>query len=172
MKENVSKKAIRPRPTSKIVSKPINQKKKRKPRPVVLSHIENSSNDEADLAEDQEGPPIELKKDFGRVDLKQGVFILVDFSNNHVKSRKASSYRYVCMVQCPPEEDEDGDDDELSVMSLRCLDSTKKQFCTAESDISFMKLDQVIGILPEPGLIQRGERIRYIFHKSVDVFEK
>ncbi|KAJ8885109.1 hypothetical protein PR048_011305 [Dryococelus australis] len=48
--------------------------------------------------------------------LKQGTFVLIEFTGRHTNSRK---YRYVCIVQRPPDTENEEFCDKLSVMSLQ-----------------------------------------------------
>lgn len=58
-------------------------------------------------------------------------------------------------------------------MALNCVDSTKKMFVANEDDISFIQLEQIKAILPQPELVMKGNRVRYVFRHSIrDVFER
>lgn len=106
--------------------------------------------------------------DFQPKDLKQGTYDLVEFKGG---SRLSVKYRYACIIQQPVDSDESNKDLEVSVMSLKSIDESKKIFIPKEEDESFVSVKNVLGIIPAPELITQGDRIRYTFSKNVDVFE-
>lgn len=129
----------------------------------LLSDVGSVSDDSIDSEERAnqcyvQGKVVELKN------ITSGTFILAKFKG--VK-RTTTEYRYVCTVLEPP--DEDG---EVKVLGLRCQGPAKTEFVISEEDISFIPIEEIISILPTPFLKMRGERPRYIFSGSVDVFER
>lgn len=80
--------------------------------------------------------------------------------------RLATTYRYLCVI-----EDLAWDEDEIKVTALKCMDSSCKQFAIKESDISFMKFEQIIGIAPVPTNSMKGERMFYKFPIKMNIFE-
>lgn len=107
--------------------------------------------------------------DYQTKDLKQGIFVLVEFKGG---SRQSIKYRYACIVQRPPDTEESVINPEISVMSLKSIDATKKIFIPKEEDVSFVQIKDVLGILPQPDLLQHGDRMRYAFPKRVNVYEQ
>lgn len=75
------------------------------------------------------------------------------------------SFRYVCVVQDVLL------DNEYEVMGLKCVNADKQMFQTKENDKSFINRKNIIAVLPDPSLIQEGERLRYKFDFPVDVKE-
>lgn len=71
----------------------------------------------------------------------------------------------------PVDPDESNKDLEVSVMSLKSIDESKKIFIPKEEDVSFVPVKNVLGITPAPELFTQGDRIRYTFSKNVGVFE-
>lgn len=96
--------------------------------------------------------------------IQTGKYLLVQFRGG---KRNAVNYRYVCCVQSGLDTDE-----ELKVMGLRSVDSTKRNFTVNESDVSYIKYDQILGALPDPDIHQQGLRLRLTFSGPVDILEQ
>lgn len=95
--------------------------------------------------------------------LKKGTSVLVTFKGG---KRNQTTFRYVCIIQSEVDINND-----LEVMGLKSVDSNKAVFVTVEKDKCHISTDQIVGILEEPQLLTKGERIRYVFPGPVDVFE-
>jgi len=85
---------------------------------------------------------------------KKGQFVLVKFNQ----------FKYVCIIQ-----NVDNEEGEATVMAMK---SQKKGFVTDESDISDVKIDQILEVLPQPDLQLTGERVYYIFKQNINVLEQ
>lgn len=101
----------------------------------------------------------------GTDNLIKGNFVLVKFKGG---KRLATVFRYLCMVDSIDEEDTN----EIEVTSLKSVDSSKQVFALNEKDTSCVPITDIIGLLPEPLISLKGERIFYKFPKPIDVFEK
>lgn len=55
---------------------------------------------------------------------------------------------------------------------LKSMDRSCKQFVINDSDISYVKFEQVIGIEPEPNIFMKGERMFYKFPNKLYIFER
>lgn len=97
-------------------------------------------------------------------DLKRGKFVVALFKGG---KRLTTDYRYVCVVDELNEED-----GEYKVVALKCMDKKQTDFILIETDISYVRFEDIIGIAPDPLIFMRGERIYYKFPKAIDVFEK
>lgn len=84
-------------------------------------------------------------------------------------SRLSVKYRYAWNIQQPVDPDESNKDLEVSELSLKSIDESKKIFIPKEEDVSFVSVKNVLGILPAPELFTKGDRMRYAFSKNVDV---
>lgn len=95
-------------------------------------------------------------------DYKIGDFLLVKFLGGN---RKTTQYRYVCVVQ------NIFDESEIEVTSLKCLDENKMIYKMVDNDVSVIKEEDILQKLPEPQVLNFGDRLKYVFPKSVNVFE-
>lgn len=95
--------------------------------------------------------------------LKKGKFAIVQFKGG---KRLTSIYKYLCLI-----DDVDDEDGECRVVSLKCLNDSKKIFSLLETDVSDVKFEQIIGITPDPTISLKGERIYYQFSKPLEIFE-
>lgn len=97
--------------------------------------------------------------------IKTGKYLLVSLKS--VNKKQSLNYRYVAVCQSEFE------DDEIKVAFLKLSDPVKGDtFKLGEDDdISYIKEEQIIEVLPEPNLIIKGHRIYYKFPKPVNVFE-
>lgn len=80
-------------------------------------------------------------------------------------NRKTTQYRYVCVVQ------NIFDESEIEVTSLKCLDENKMIYKMVDNDVSVIKEEDILQKLPEPQVLNFGDRLKYVFPKSVNVFE-
>lgn len=94
--------------------------------------------------------------------LKEGNFIICEFVGG---KRSATKFTYLCIVQ-------EIIDDVIKVMGLKSVNAGKTEFVADENDISFISFNQIIGYVKSPELTVRGERIRYVFKKRLNVKEK
>lgn len=60
----------------------------------------------------------------------------------------------------------------MKVMCLKANDCNKKLFRPDESDVSYVKFEQIRAIVPSPKLNKKGDRIFYEFSMPLDIFEK
>lgn len=111
--------------------------------------------------------PFVVDQDFCEIDspnnLSIGDYLLIKFLGGR---RQTTQYRYVCIVQALYD-----DDNEIEVMSLKVLNKDKTMFRLDEDDISTVNKTAVLGKLPVPEMLTSGDRIKYKFFKSVDVYE-
>lgn len=78
-----------------------------------------------------------------------------------------TNYKYVCVVDSIDEIQ-----NELQVTSLKCTDGSKTLFSLMDNDKSYVAYEDVLGIISEPCIVMKGERIFYKFEKPVEVFER
>lgn len=96
--------------------------------------------------------------------ITQGTHILVQFLGGQ---RKATKFRYVGV--CQSQIDDDG---EVKVTFFKVISGNNgKIFRIDEEDTSYVIFNKILGILPNPKIILKGDRIFYEFPKPVDVFE-
>lgn len=93
---------------------------------------------------------------------KIGDFLLVRFLGGN---RKTTQYRYVCVVQNIFNESE------IEVTSLKCLHENKMIYKMVDNDVSVIKEEDILQKLPEPQVQNVGDRLKYVFPKSVNVYE-
>ncbi|CAG9792730.1 unnamed protein product [Diatraea saccharalis] len=91
--------------------------------------------------------------------VKNGDFILVEYQINNKK------YRYAGV--CSSDFDEEGD---IRVTFLKVSNEAGTLFKI--NDMSDVKWEQILTILPVPNILMKGNRVLYEFSKPVDVFEK
>ncbi|KAL3283991.1 hypothetical protein HHI36_018161 [Cryptolaemus montrouzieri] len=94
--------------------------------------------------------------------VKNGDFILVEYYINNKK------YRYAGV--CSSDFDEEEGDVRVTFLKISNEDGTL--FRIDENDMSDVKWEQILTILPVPNIHMKGNRVFYKFPKSVDVFEK
>uniref|UniRef100_A0A8D8WWA4 Uncharacterized protein n=1 Tax=Cacopsylla melanoneura TaxID=428564 RepID=A0A8D8WWA4_9HEMI len=97
----------------------------------------------------------------------RGTHVLMEFLGG---ARKKTKYRYVGVCQTNLEDDEECE--EVLVMSLNVVGEGGSLFKVNEKDTSYIKFDQILGILPTPKIQLKGDRVFYKFPSSIDVFEK
>jgi hypothetical protein len=64
------------------------------------------------------------------------------------------------------------EDGEIKVMCLRAKNMDRTIFRMNEEDISYVPLDHIIQILPNPTMKQNGSRRFYEFNEEIDVLER
>ncbi|CAG9761322.1 unnamed protein product [Ceutorhynchus assimilis] len=79
--------------------------------------------------------------------------------------RNTTSFRYVCAIEAIE------GSDEVQVVGLKSMNDLKQDFSRIEYDKSFVKIDQIAGLLPVPMIKNKGTRIFYHFDKKIPVFE-
>lgn len=123
----------------------------------IYQHISDS---------DWQEEEVDQKMDLEKVDLcklNSGKFILAEFK---VGKRNCTMFRYVCLIDYYDVEEE-----EVKILGLKSTDNSKRNFTVDQSDVSFIKVDQILSILPDPEIKMKGERISYTFEKSISVLE-
>lgn len=142
------------------------QKVKRK----VLASSSSSSDDSELSFRESDDSVNELEEDYQELtpantnNLQIGKFVLAAFKGGR---RLSSLYKYLCVVNSV-----DHNDGEYRVTSLKCTNESKKIFSMVETDTSDVMFEEIIGIVPDPNVILKGERVYYAFQKPIDVFEK
>lgn len=106
--------------------------------------------------------------------IKPGTHILVNVLGGY---RKTVNYKYVCCIQSVlQDEDDDEPDDKLGpkikVMGLKRDDENATTFCPDEADIFVISETQIVGVLPDPQIIEKDRKFMFVFPGSVAVFEK
>lgn len=129
------------------------------------SEIENvaicQDESDEDYSENAETEEVDYSN-FVYGDIKCGDFLLVKVKSGR---RKTVVYRYVVVVQeiLP---------NNLSVGGLKSCDTAKQNFKIIENDVFQISAEEIIALLPKPKIQQSGDRFRYIFEKTVDVYEQ
>lgn len=104
-----------------------------------------------------------LKANAEKKTVKTGSYILVSLKSD---KKHGSNYKYVAVCQS------DIEDNEIKVAFLKLCDfQTKDLFKLKENDLSYLKKEQILQVLPEPKLVLKGCRVYYKFPTSIDVFE-
>ncbi|KAL3277953.1 hypothetical protein HHI36_013294 [Cryptolaemus montrouzieri] len=91
--------------------------------------------------------------------ISEGVHVLVK-----VSSVKNKHYTYLRVAKS--EVDEDG---EVNIMFFKTVDDTGRRFKQVETDISY---DNILEIVPDPKIIEKGKLIYFDFDEPLNVFEK
>lgn len=102
--------------------------------------------------------------------IKQDAFILVSFQNESGRKgpKMPTEFTYVCTVIS-----KDEDDGEVLVQGLRLFNDEGTEFIVQDdNDVSYVSLDSIKQILPQPQIMFKNRRIFYKFPVTVDVFEK
>ncbi|CAF4937685.1 unnamed protein product [Pieris macdunnoughi] len=94
--------------------------------------------------------------------VKNGDFVLVEYNINNKKYR----YAGVCSS------DFDEEEGEIRVTFLKISNEDATFFRINDNDVSDVKWEQILTILPVPNIRMKGNRVFYKFPKPVDVFEK
>lgn len=111
----------------------------------------------SDVADEVDYLPIDPKE------LVPGIFILVKVLSGN---RNCTKYRYVAKVEGQV------DENDYNVLGLKSLDTTKTTFKVVPNDLFTVSLEDIIAILEQPAGTSGGRGERYVFSKSVDVFER
>jgi hypothetical protein len=96
--------------------------------------------------------------------LKNGVYGIVQFESG---KKCPPFYKYAFVV-----DDVDWKDDEVKITCLNCTDDTKKNFLVNDKDRSFVQFVLILGLLPNPDIGLKVERIFYKFKQPLDILEK
>lgn len=127
---------------------------------------DTTDDDEVDLQNLTEDPDDEVSMEQPDVNkIQHGTHVLVQFVGG---IRKTTKYRYAAVCQGNVEEDGEVKITCLNVISGSCA----KLFKINESDTSYVDFGQILGILPNPKIKLKGNRVFYEFERRVDVFEK
>lgn len=136
----------------------------------IRKEKEESSDDESEISlhESDEDPwnetfseDIDIEKVETISQLSKGKFVLVCFKGG---KRNATIFKYVCVVQ-------DVESAEIKITGLKSWDSSKTLFTINETDVSYINIEQILGVLPDPVIQMKGERILYKFPSVVPVQE-
>ena len=82
--------------------------------------------------------------------------------------RKTIKYRYVVVCHSPVE---DGGEVKVTCLNAKGAGPNAKVFKVDENDTPYVDFTQILGILPNPKIILKGQRVLYEFKKNIDVFE-
>lgn len=94
--------------------------------------------------------------------VKNGDFVLVEYKIN------GKNYRYAGVCTS----DFDNEEGEIQVTFLKISNECGTLFKIDEQDVSDVKWEEILNVLPVPNIIMKGNRVFYKFPKAVDVFEK
>lgn len=94
--------------------------------------------------------------------VKNGDFVLVEY---HINNKK---YRYAGVCSS----DFDEEEGEIRVTFLKISNEDGTLFRINDNDMSDVKWEQILSILPVPNILMKGNRVFYKFPKPIDVFEK
>ncbi|KAL3282220.1 hypothetical protein HHI36_005414 [Cryptolaemus montrouzieri] len=61
---------------------------------------------------------------------------------------------------------------EVKIMFYKTVDDTGRRFKQVETDISYEPYDNILEIVPNPNIIEKGKRIYFDFDEPLNVFEK
>lgn len=125
---------------------------------VSIPSIESVWNEGIEEAEEVECLDIE-----GINNLRPGQFVVVNFKGG---KRLATTYKYFCEICRVLEEEE-----EVEVVGTISIASSKTMFQVVESDKSFVSINQVLGLLPDPIKTVVEGKITVEFNAKVPVFE-
>lgn len=123
----------------------------------------SDSSDFNDISTDEESVDNPVQEVLSS-NIKAGKYMLAEFKTN--RSTHNIKYKYVVVAQ------EDMDEDEVQVMCLKTIKDCGKFFRADEDDVSYIHLEQIVKILPEPKCKLQGDRLYYEFPSNVDVYEK
>lgn len=82
-------------------------------------------------------------------------------------SRK-KTYKYVAICLCEVDEEEG----EIKVTFLKVCSKDGTIFKVNDNDVSYIRLEDIITLLPIPTIMLKGDRCFYTFSKPVDVLEQ
>lgn len=87
--------------------------------------------------------------------------------------RKTIKYKYACSIlSVLPEDDDEDDGLKVWVMGLRVVDEYATTFKTEDTDVFIIDFNQILGILPDPELVEKDRRILMVFPGTVSVYEQ
>ncbi|CAH1101584.1 unnamed protein product [Psylliodes chrysocephalus] len=154
----------------------ISKTKKQKPNKYTISsdseesvasliHLTNYDSDDAmlPLSSFVQPKPVNYKE-VKWEEIKTDVFLLVKFVGG---ARKVTTYKYVCVIK-----EKDKEDNEIAIVRLRALNEVCSDFYINESDESFIQMDMVVAILPQPEIKFEKRKMIYSFPGTIDVFKK
>lgn len=98
-------------------------------------------------------------------DVKIGDFSLVQFIGS---DRNKKKFTYVCCVNNLVENSENN----IQVQGLQKENYQSTHFSIKENDVSYINIEMVLAILPEPLLIECNRKFIYEFSQSIQVNEK
>ena len=135
------------------------------PQKLKVSEIYSSASENELLSTDEDSEKHEQKilKKLLPKNIKAGVHMLVKFES---ESNRKLTFKYAVIAQ------EDINEGEVKVMSLKIVNNNPKLFRADEKDISYVDFAQIIEILPEPKFKLQGGRLYYEFPFNVNVYEK
>lgn len=96
--------------------------------------------------------------------LQSNTFILAKFQG---LEKNATVYKYVCIIQ-----QKDEDDGEIGIVGLRSLDDACTDFFINEITTSYVTIEMIEAILPDPETKFVGRKIVYSFPGKINIFEK
>lgn len=79
--------------------------------------------------------------------------------------RNTTVFKYVCLIEAV-------DETEIKVTGFKSWDESKVLFTIVETDVSYITMNQIIGMLLDPSIQMKGERILYNFSATVPVYEQ
>ncbi|KAL3287248.1 hypothetical protein HHI36_001724 [Cryptolaemus montrouzieri] len=134
---------------------------------ILVYNSSSSSSDDEPLSNFI--PPISNVEDRKLIDkenihpskITEGVHVLVK-----VSSVKNKHYTYLGVAKS--EVDEEG---EVKIMFYKTVDDTGRQFKQVETDISYEPYDNILKIVSNPKIIEKGKRIYFDFDEPLNVFE-
>jgi len=95
-------------------------------------------------------------------DIKPGVYLLVRFMGYNKKPcREETKFQYVCcVIQVETDEDE-------GIIQVQGMtnEKTNKHFSMKENDTSYISMDMVLTVLPEPILVQDNRKLLCLSQK-------
>lgn len=89
---------------------------------------------------------------------KNGDFVLMQFQGD---KRNTKMYKYVCAIE------NIADNGDIEVASFKSIDNSSQNFAVNSSDVSYVSQKQILGVLPFPTIMRKGERFYYHFPKKV-----
>lgn len=84
------------------------------------------------------------------------------------EGKSCKEYRYAAICQSSAMEHEG----EVRVMYLKMVGNDAKVFISNEDDVSDVAFENIVSILLDPTLKNRGDRTYYSFINKIDILEK
>ena len=97
-------------------------------------------------------------------DLSQGKFIVVQFKGG---KRGTTIFKCLCVI-----EEVDIINEKIKVAGLKSCDDSKMLFHVVDNDVHYINMQQIVGLLPNPGIQLKGDRIFYKFNAEVPINEQ